>query len=177
MKKFIIATMTVITALVPITAFAAPADVSSTSNFTLTVVEETLGLTISGVTNLPEVISKSDGGKQKIVFNDIGIQNSGNTKGVLYATVLDPTGISWGTANGELEGVSLIVPAGGITDIYLKGMEMKADTLMRDADTDNDTNFVGPKEKLKDINVEWKAKGQFPVGQITVPIKWTMKAQ
>ncbi|WP_103108477.1 hypothetical protein [Brevibacillus reuszeri] len=173
MKKSIITTITVIGALFPISAFAAPADVSSTSNFTLTVVEETLGLTISGVTNHPEVIRSEKG---NIEFNDIGIQNSGNTKGVLYWEVQEPTGIQWGWDDSQLLTVLLFGENGSHHQLTKSGTEQKLTQIMEGNDTDGDTTYIGPKERLKDLDVRWAVMGQLPIGEITVPIKWTMKA-
>ncbi|MFS0557479.1 hypothetical protein [Brevibacillus sp. 179-C9.3 HS] len=172
MKKSILAALTLLASLTPFSASAAPADVSSTSNFTLTVVEATIGLTITGTTNIPEVISKTAGGTQEISFPNIAIQNSGNTKGVLYANTLNPTGIKWGSAEGDLLSVQL----NGSSVTGIDATEKKLTDFMTSQNTDGDANFVGPKEKMTAFDVVWKAQGQLPVGELVVPIKWTMKA-
>lgn len=175
MKRSLIALMTSLAAISPITALAAPADVSSTSTFTLSVVEATLGITISGSTDAGQVISKTTAGKQTITFPDLQIENSGNTKGVLYTTVLNPTGISFGASEGDLSMVYIQNPS-SLNTHPLTSTEEKATNIMSWFDTNGDTAFIAPKEKLTKMDVGFEANGQFPIGNISVPIRWTMKA-
>lgn len=159
------------------TAFAAPADVSSTSNFTITVVEETLGITITGSTTQSDVISKTDGAKQMVAFPNIQITNSGNTKGRLYANMGTPSGIKYvpiSPDEGDLVAVSLYANQSAKSFNLIDTERYVA--LQESQDTDGDPNWVGPGEELKSFDVQWIAQGKFPTGNITVPIKWTMKA-
>ena len=175
MKKFLAQAMAVLATLsISTSVFAAPSDVSSTSNFTVTVVEETLGITISGSTTQSEVISKTDGTKQKVTFPNISITNSGNTKGRLYANTETPTGITWGSSEGQLSIVYLYSPQ---SNSFLPVPQTSESTsIQQSQDSDGDPSWVGPGEKLKAFDVGWEVVGKLPVGNITVPIKWTMKA-
>lgn len=172
-----ITALTAIAALSPVTAFAAPPDAVSTSNFTVTVVEPTIGLNIYGNTTISELISRTDvEGYQTVDFDRIGIENSGNISGKLYMTVKPMTGIDFGNVEGSLDSIALVAGNGSKHQVSVTDQEDALATFITHLDVDGDGPNLGPGERLKDFDLQMKANGQFPIGEIIVPIQWTMKA-
>lgn len=178
MKKFLSTILATVAAFSPVAALAAPSDATSTSNFTFTVVEPTIGLNIYGDTQLPDVVSKYQiGGNQVIYSGAIGIENSGNVSGKLSLTVQPMSGIDFGSNPEQLQGVSLFKAdmSRGWQTYDNVGQEYDLETVLQGIDTDNDPKNLGPKERLEDVVLRIAAVERFPVGDITIPIQWTLK--
>ncbi|MDC0764254.1 hypothetical protein POF51_26395 [Brevibacillus sp. AG] len=187
MKKLIYTAIAGCLLFVP-SAEAAVTDTSTTSNFTVTVVEETLGLNIAGETNLGEVIQdtiKNSNGNQSVEFNNISFTNSGNTKGVLYGQVLTPKRTTFGQNSEEISFVGLKSRAGrgGSVDVLYQysvnpiPTEVKLANMMESFDTDLDKTHVGPGETLGNIQVLlFEFNDRVPLGELTLPIQWVMKS-
>lgn len=175
MKKKVSTLLALAILAISSTALAAPADVSSTSNFTISVVQETLGLNIYGTTNIPEVISRSNYGLQTIDFTNLSIENSGNTKGVLYGELLPPTGVSYSSGgNGNI--VMVFAESSPLFMNSTTPVETKLDGLLNDIDSDGEGDYLGPKERSKPFKLSFSAQDKFPAGNLQMPVKWTMKA-
>lgn len=187
MRKLLYTALTLCLLVVP-TSAQATSDVSTTSNFTVSVVEETLGLNIAANTDLGEVIqgslSKSVSGGDLVTFNNLKFTNTGNTKGVLYAVVQDPVGTNLGKNPGEVVEISLKAEpgrGGAAEHLYAATInpipeEKKLLSIMSTQDTDGDREHIGPGESLKTIHALWFAfVDQAPLGEISLPIKWVIK--
>ncbi|MGG4495571.1 hypothetical protein [Brevibacillus reuszeri] len=175
MKKRILANLAVLTSMVPLySVSAAPAEVSSVSNFQVTVVEETIGLTIAGVTEA-EVIGDKEGSYN---FQTVTVTNSGNTKGVLYGRALTPTGINYGDNDDDLSAIEV----GPLAGRPLKREILPTDSseahlagVMASGDTDGEKFTMGPNEKISVSDIIIQTVGTkagrntpFPVGEIVV---------
>lgn len=178
MKKFLSTILATVAAFSPVAALAAPSDATSTSNFTFTVVEPTIGLNIYGDTQLSDVVSKYKiGGNQVLYSGAIGIENSGNIAGKLFLTVQPMSGIDFGSNPEQLNDIQLYK-----SDMSYSGQpynnvgeEYALETFLPRLDTDNDPSNLGPQERLQDVLIGFKAVERFPVGDITIPIQWTLK--
>ncbi|WP_103109507.1 hypothetical protein [Brevibacillus reuszeri] len=184
MKKRILATLAVLTSMVPLySVSAAPAEVSSVSNFQVTVVEETIGLTLAGVTEV-EVIGDKEGSYN---FQSITVTNSGNTKGVLFGRALTPTGINYGDRDDELSAVEIGKPYGRPSrrdSFPTNSSEIILSTAMKNGDTDGNPDSIAPNETIPITDITIQTVGTkagrstpFPVGEIVVPIQWIIKAK
>jgi hypothetical protein len=155
-----------------------PTDAVSTSNFTVTVEEPSLGITISGTTNAGKMLSRQ--GANEISFDNLTIKNSGNMNAHLYAQMMSPTGIEIGTNSGELNDfVQVGTPDfKDITDITTTENELRDmigdQTFYANA---NSNAEIYPGESTKSFMLTFSTKDYFPSGNISMPIKWTMKAE
>lgn len=172
MKKYVAAVLLILASL-PTYAFASSdvADSSTTTTFTVEIVEESLGLVVSGSTNLGKV-SRSQ--SSELIFPDLSFSNQGEVKGYLYAEVGDLSGISFGSSEGDL---TEIVIASGSGDIEsLDQYEKLLSGVMRELDEDGDLDGINPGETLQDFDLIIRVKDRFPVGKLSVPVRWTLKA-
>ncbi|WP_103108476.1 hypothetical protein [Brevibacillus reuszeri] len=169
MKKIFLSSILALTAIFPISALAAPANVNTTSNFTITVVEETLGLTISGETHIDAIENRNAPGSYYF-----DIKNSGNTPGVLYSTALTPTGIDWSSITWYQFSWS-----GDKTSPFdvLRAVdeETKLRWLMEYGNNIGSPNSIEPAEVLKTNFLIFK-KGGYAPGEYSFPIRFTIKA-
>ncbi|MFS0557478.1 hypothetical protein [Brevibacillus sp. 179-C9.3 HS] len=187
MKKLIYTTLAGCLLFVP-SAEAAVTDTSTTSNFTVTVVEETLGLNIAGKTNLGEVIQNTSDTTNPISwvqFSNLSFRNTGNTKGVLYGHVLTPTGTALGKSPEELSYIWMKsrVGRGGSADILYDAdqnpvpSEVQLVNMMEAFDTDGDKQYVGPGEYIGDIqSLVFHFTDRVPLGELSMPIQWVIKS-
>lgn len=193
MKK-IICLLSALLVFIPVSASAAT-NTSSTSNFTITVVEESLGLRITGDTDGGVVLSQPNfpirgaGTHQKIDIGSIVVSNTGNTKGKLYAQLAEPTGARYGDpfqfgscVPGEINRASFMA-TDHVNDkddnwrLYFKPEETLLDPArLHTVDTDGDPEYLGVGESLKPMTLSVMACESFPTGNLTIPVKFTLKA-
>lgn len=187
MKKLIYTVIAGCLLIVP-SAEAAVTDTSTISNFTVTVVEETLGLNVSGKSNLGEVIQDTNdsGNPYKFVdFSNISFRNTGNTKGVLYGQVLTPTGTTLGKDTEEITYINMKSRwgRGGVVDTLYNAVqnpipsEVRLVNMMEAFDKDGDKQHVGPGEYIGDIqSLSFEFRDRVPLGELSMPIQWVIKS-
>ncbi|MFS0557477.1 hypothetical protein [Brevibacillus sp. 179-C9.3 HS] len=170
MKKTIITLLLLLS--IPMYASASVADSSTTTNFTVEVVEESLGLNISGSTDLGQISRKS---APEIRFPSLKVSNHGAVKGYLYAEVGQLQGISFGNGEGDLIAVSIV--NGNNELAAISQSENLLTDVMRELNSDSDPSGISPGEELTSFNVVFSVKDRLPVGQLSMPVKWTLKPQ
>lgn len=170
MKKTLLTLLLLLS--IPMYASASVADSSTTTNFTVEVVEESLGLNISGNTDLGQISRK---GAPEIRFPGLKVSNQGAVKGYLYAEVGQLQGISFGDREGDLIAVSVV--NGNNELAAISQSEDLLTEVMRELDTDSDPNGISSGEELTPFNVVFSVKDRLPVGQLSMPVKWTLKPQ
>lgn len=145
---------------------------TTTSDFTVEIVENSLGLTISGNTNLGKIPRAST---PELIFPGLKVTNHGDVKGYLYAEVGNLSGISFGNSEGDLMTVSV---AEGVKELSsISQTEKLLTEVMREMDSDGDPDGISPSEELKTFAVIFSVKDRLPAGQLSMPIKWTLKPQ
>lgn len=170
MKKYLAAL--VLLAAVPATASAEIADSSTTTNFTVEIVEESLGLVVSGSTNLGKISRNS---LPELTFPDLRISNQGEVKGYLYAEVGGVSGIDFGDAEGDLTNVWMV--SGGENIESLDQSEQLLSTAMRKLDSDGDPDGISPGETLDAFDVTFQIREKLPAGKLNLPVRWTLKPE
>ncbi|WP_103108475.1 hypothetical protein [Brevibacillus reuszeri] len=169
MKKTVIALMFLMS--LPLYA-QAEVESSVTSNFTVEVIEESLGLNVSGSTDLGRISRSSS---PEIVFSGMRVSNQGEVKGYLYAEVGELSGLSFGNSEGNLQSVTLVDGSNEIE--RLDQSEKILSGLMSNADTDGDADGINPGETLSSFNVVFSVNKRLPVGRLSMQIKWILKTQ